>query len=215
MSETKQPSPPATIYGRLLDYGNYWFTKTPPLHKFFDVLVLFVAVLLGGALWVGYQRTDALLAFAGHALRAYPTINMDAVERGWDELYATARATGATCVELHHVDMARNTRVLIRIQSDDPAALEMYGPIGQTNAFLIPGLSSEHMAGAAALVTGDFVIAHRLKNPDALALYVPIPDHPGQLLCGVLCVTYPKTKPRDEISAARVSMLDFVNAIIE
>ena len=215
MSEPEQPPPATTLYGRIVDYVNYWFTKTPPMHKFLDVLVVFVAVVLGGTLYVGYQRTDSLLAFVGHALKAYPTINMDAVERGWDELYATARATGATCVELHHVDMARNTRALVRIKTDDPAALEMYGPIGQTRAFLVPNFSPEHLAGAAALVTGDFVISHRITNPDALALYIPIPDHPGQLLCGVLVVTYPKTTSRDDISAARVSMLDFVNEIIE
>lgn len=213
MSETKQPPPANTLYGRMLDYGNYWFTKTPPLHKFFDVLVLFVAVLLGGALWVGYQRTDALLAFAGHALRAYPSVDMDAVERGWDQLWLTARNTGATCIELHHVDMARNTRVLVKIKSDDPAALEMYGPVGQTQAFLRPDFTAEHLAGAAALVTGDYVISTRALNPDALALVVPIPDHPGQLLCGALVVTYPITTSRDDISAARVSMLDFVDAI--
>lgn len=214
MADTDSP-PPTSLYGKALDYTNYWFTKTPPLHKFLDVVVLFVALLLGGTLWVAYQRTDALLSFVGHALREYPRMDMEAVAAGWNDLYATAKATGATCVELHHVDMARNTRSLVKIQSDDPAAVEMYGPVGQTRAFLVPSFSPEHLAGAAALVTGDFVIAHRITNPNALALYVPIPDHPGQLLCGVLVLTYPITTSREDITAARVAVLDFVSSIIE
>ncbi len=212
MSEQGQPP---GLYGRVLDYFNYWFVQTSPVHKFLDVLVLFVAVFLGGALWIGYQRTDALLAFVGHALREYPSLNMDTVDREWDQLVRIAKKSGATCVELYSIDMARNTRTLVKIQSDDESAIALYGPIGQTTSFLTPGLNQEHLAGAAALITGDYFIGGRMSNPNTIALFIPIPDHPGQLLCGVLVVNYPKEMSRDAVAASRVSMLAFVNDVVD
>ena len=213
MTTDNQPKPPPGLYGRMLDYGNYWFTKTPPMHKFFDVLVLFVAVLLGGVLWIGYQRTDALLSFVRLSLEEYPTIDINEVERLWPQMWAKCKETGALAVELHAVDLARNTRTLLRRSTDVPNADELYGPIGRTRAFLEPGYEPKHLAGAAALITGDFVVVERLMFPNEIGLYIPIPDHPGQLLCGVLLVAYPKETPDADITVARVALLEFTDEI--
>jgi hypothetical protein len=215
MTTDNQTKPPLGLYGRVLDYANYWFTKTPPMHKFLDVLVLFVAVLLGGVLWVGYQRTDALLSFVRHSLEEYPSINIKEVDRLWPQIWAKCKETGALAVELHAVDLARNTRTLLRRSTDVPNADELYGPIGRTKPFLQPGFSPVHLAGAAALVTGDSVIIPRLEPTTEVGLFVPIPDHPGQLLCGVILVAYAEGTPEADMGVARVALLEFTDEIIQ
>ena len=209
------PQEPSSVYGRVIEHLNQWLTQTPPARKILDVLVVFVAVLLGGLLYVGYQRTDTLLEFAGRSLSNYPEINLRAADRGWDEMCETAKKSGALCIELYTVDLARNTFTLAKIESEDPEALKRYGPIGRTRSFLIPGLGEEQMAAASAIITGDSVIVPRWMNPDDVGLYIPIPDHPGQLLCGVLVLTFGKGMPREEIVAARGGLLWFTESLVQ
>ena len=198
--------------GKVIGYFNAWLTKTPPLRKFFDVLVLSVGLLIGGTLYVAYQRVDALLALVSRSLSHYPVLDMQAAERGWEAMYAVARKSGAFAVELYAVDMARNTITLMRIEGDDDA-VSHYGPAGKTRSFLIPGLGEEQMAEASAIITGDCVVGPRWVRPEHTGLYIPIPDHPGQLLAGILVLTFDQGTPREQIVAARGGLLAYTESL--
>jgi hypothetical protein len=205
---SEQDGETKTLKGKAFDYLAYWMRDTTPLHKILDVLILAVAGMLGIALWTAYQSQDRIVDMVGVALQKYPSIDMSELESGWESAWTEAQYEGAVAIEAWSVDLSDNTRRLLKSRTTDT---QHGGILERMNhrPLLSHAMTQESIEVFADLITGDPGICLRPLNDNLIGLYIPIPDSPGRLLCGVLIVSFPVDVPRENMKILRQNLLAY------
>lgn len=214
--EHHQPPPPAptdSIQSRVVGYLAYWFRDTHPLHKFLDVLVLALAGVFGLTLWGVYTQQETIVNMVGDALRSRAVIDIVAAEKGWAGAWDDAQSEGAVAIELWEVDLQSNTRRLLKMSCVDPAhEQKIRQHIKRPFVSMTDNPEINHIIGD--LLSGDPAVGPRSRGlGDLMALWIPLPDEPAEMLVGVLIVSFPLDIDRDSIRVVRGNLLQFTKGL--
>lgn len=203
----------ATLKGQFMGHVAYWLRDTTPLHKFLDVLILFIAGTCGLGLWMAWNSEEALIQIVAQATSRYPTMDVDKAAAGFDGAWAIARDEGAVSIEVYSVDLSNNARTLVRWASTDPE-IEAKISSHKRRPLLSPAYDCGQVGVIADLITGDPSIGERSGVlPGYLGLYIPIPDKPGENLCGCVVVSFPLDIEHSKLSLVRSALLSYTEAL--
>lgn len=202
-----------TIYQSAMSHAAYWLRDTTPLHKFLDVLILFIASSCALGLYVAYNSEEQLLGIVSSAMSRYPSLDIGKVEAGFEGAWADAVSYGGVAIEVYEVDLSNNQRTLVRWKAVD-SELERAISDHRRRPLLDPAYDARQVAIIADVITGDPSIGKRSAVlPEYMGLYVPIPDAPGQNLCGLVVVSFPPDYDKHDISLLRAALLSYTEQL--